>query len=384
MTRSNNGYFMRRYALLLVLGVAAASSACGDPIVILGESPGTVRNIAGVGDSAGTRVDSLATRTKLINTTAVAFNDQTLKLYFADRAASTTESGLQSPAARIFSVTSAGHITLELDAGCGGGGAICTLEVTDMTFGPPGTLIIADAQRNRVTSFNVDTHVQTNIAGTAAPSAAVEGAAAQTSPISAPSGVAYGADGTIYISEANSGRVLSVGSNGLYHVIAGGGTQQVSSSPATATAAHLSAPNGLAIHDGTLYIADRDQHMVYALDLAAAQIEAVAGIGIAGFSGDGGDADAAQLNTPRDVAVSTDGNTLYISDSNNNRVRAVNLTSHTIVTYIGNGSTAYNGERRAAGDTALRNPLGLAVSALGFLFVADQGHSLIRRIATGL
>jgi sugar lactone lactonase YvrE len=381
----SNGFIcMRRHAIVLFLSAAAFSqSACGDPIVVLGESPGTVRNVAGVGDSAGTRIDSVATRNRLLNPTAVAFNDQTLKLYLADRGASTTQQGAQSPAIRIFSVTSGGTIARELDAGgCVGASGICTSEATDMLFGDVGTLIIADAVRHRVTTFNVDTHVQTLIAGTGVVSPAVEGANAKTNPISGPSGVARASDGTLYVSESNSGRVLSIGADGVYHVVAGGGSSAVTQTPVAATSARMTSPAGLALDGNTLYIADRDHHMVYSMDLLTKQIVAFAGDGVPAFGGDDGDALFAHLSSPHDLVLSADGTTLYISDSSNNRVRSVNLTSHIIRTYMGSGSGVYNGDRVAAGAVSLKNPLGLAVSALGYLFVADQFHAVIRRATT--
>jgi DNA-binding beta-propeller fold protein YncE len=165
-------------------------------------------------------------------------------------------------------------------------------------------------------------------------------------------------------------------------VVAGGGSIAVTQTPVAAASARMTSPAGLALDGNTLYIADRDHHMVYSMDLLTKQIVAFAGDGVPAFGGDDGDALFAHLSSPHDLVLSADGTTLYISDSSNNRVRSVNLTSHIIRTYMGSGSGVYNGDRVAAGAVSLKNPLGLAVSALGYLFVADQFHAVIRRATT--
>ena len=374
---------MRRHVLLCISAVTFATTACGDPFVVLGESPGIVRNVAGIGDSAGSRIDTTATKSRLTGPTAVAFNDATATLYVADRGSTTASGGITSPVMRILSVTSAGRIKLELNSGGCTAGGICTGEATDMLLGDGNTLIIADAVRSRVTSFNPDTHVQATIAGTGEAKNAVEGATAITSPLNVPAGLAMGLDGTLYISERVAGRVLSIGSDGRFHVVAGGGSQTITTTPIAATSARLGNPSGLALRDGVLYIADNGLHYVYGLDLATNQIVRVTGNGVASYGGDEGPAIDARINGPRDLAISPDGGSLYISDTGNHRVRSISFASGVIHTYMGSGLTVYNGDRQSAGNISLRNPMGLTTSPRGFLFVADQGHAVVRRAVTG-
>lgn len=373
---------MRRTAILLfVCAVAWSGSACGDPIVVLGESPGTVRNVVGIGDSSGTRLDTIAVHARFLTLSAVAFDDDNNMLYVADRGATLLVFGITTPVLRLFSVTSAGRLKLELDGGgCTGG--ICVAEATSMIRGAGNSVVIADAQRNRVTTYNFDTHAQTNIAGAGTAANALEGGTATTSNLNSPAGVAIGPDGTLYVSERGAGRVLSIASNGNYHVVAGGGTQTVGTAGITATTALLGAPSGLAIAAGILYIADRGLHEVLALNLASGSITRIAGDGNIGFAGDEGIATDARLNSPRDVAISSDNANVYIADTGNNRVRSYNISSHIIRTYMGSGSIAYTGDHLAAGITSLRDPVELATSRLGFLFVVDQGHSVVRRATT--
>jgi DNA-binding beta-propeller fold protein YncE len=65
-------------------------------------------------------------------------------------------------------------------------------------------------------------------------------------------------------------------------------------------------------------------------------IDNFAGTGVPGFAGDGGPANIAQLNFPRDLEIGPDGD-LYVADTDNSRIRAINLASGVIRTVAGTG-----------------------------------------------
>ena len=96
-----------------------------------------------------------------------------------------------------------------------------------------------------------------------------------------------------------------------------------------------------------LYIVDTENHRIRRVDFAADIIETVAGNGTPGFSGDGGPATEASLAWPRDVALGPDGR-LYIADTDNHRVRAVDLATGVITTVAGNGVAGFARRRRHA------------------------------------
>ncbi len=105
------------------------------------------------------------------------------------------------------------------------------------------------------------------------------------------------------------------------------------------------------------------------------------GTGVRGFSGDGEIAIRARLTSPRSLAFSSDGMSLFIADTGNHRIRVVNLNTNVITTLAGNGDTEFNGELLSAGQTALAGPEGVAVSPFDMLFIADTGHHLVWRTA---
>ena len=110
-------------------------------------------------------------------------------------------------------------------------------------------------------------------------------------------------------------------------------------------------------------------------------IHTVAGNGTQGFSGDGGPATSAQLNHPESVAVDTVGN-LYIADNDNNRIRKV--SNGVITTVAGTGTPGFSGDNGPATSAQLDDPTGIAVDAIGNLYIVDRGNGLIRKVSNGV
>jgi sugar lactone lactonase YvrE len=131
---------------------------------------------------------------------------------------------------------------------------------------------------------------------------------------------------------------------------------------------------------GNLYFADTNRHVVYESSLAGV-LSVVAGDGVQGFSGDGGVATSAELDSPQGVAVGPDG-TLYIADTGNERIRAV--SGGMITTFAGNGSGGFAGDGGVAVNASFRRPNALAIDTSGALLVCDAGNERVRRISVGV
>src|ERR1051325_5881865 len=130
--------------------------------------------------------------------------------------------------------------------------------------------------------------------------------------------------------------------NNTITTVAGNGSAGFSGGGGAATSAQLNNPFSVAVDSaGNIYIAEWSNHRVRKVDTSGT-ITTFAGIGIAGFGGDGGPANQAALNSPEGVAVDSAGN-VYIADSFNNRIRKVD-PSGTITTIAGNGQARYTGE----------------------------------------
>ena len=136
--------------------------------------------------------------------------------------------------------------------------------------------------------------------------------------------------------------------------------------------------------DGSLYFADTHNHRIRRIDfsgetLSDNMVTTVAGTGEPGFSGDGGPASAAAINFPQDMEIGPDGR-LYFADTNNHRVRRIDLEEGTIETVAGSGEKAYLGDGGQARDAAFNRPFGIAFDADGALYVSDTFNGRIRKV----
>src|SRR5262249_21381165 len=97
---------------------------------------------------------------------------------------------------------------------------------------------------------------------------------------------------------------------------------------------------------GNVYFADNQDQRIRRVD-SNGVITTIAGNGQTGFSGDGGPATSAKLNSPQAVKLDGKGN-LFIADYNNNRIRKVVLSTGVITTIAGNGSFRFSGDGQNA------------------------------------
>jgi sugar lactone lactonase YvrE len=212
----------------------------------------------------------------------------------------------------------------------------------------------------------------TRVAGTCRPGYSGDGGPALAAQLNAPQGLAADAAGNLYIADRNNHRIRKVSSTGTITTIAGDGSAGFSGDGGPAASAQLNAPRGVAVDpSGNFYIADQNNHRIRAVSPAGI-VTTVAGDGSAGFSGDGGPAAGAHLNSPQGVAADSSGN-LYIADGGNNRIRKV--SNGTIGTVAGGGGPAAGAE--------LSHPQGVAVGTSGNVYIADTGNHRIREVAGG-
>jgi sugar lactone lactonase YvrE len=161
--------------------------------------------------------------------------------------------------------------------------------------------------------------------------------------------------------------------------VAGGGSGGDGGSAANAS---LVDPAGIAFDgSGNLYIADTGNQRIRKVGTNGL-ITTVAGNGTAAYSGDGGSATSASLNLypPSGVALDAVGN-LYIADNHNEIIRKVD-TNGIIMTVAGNRSYGYSGDGGAATNASLRYPGGVALDAAGNLYIADEYNARIRKVDT--
>ncbi len=251
---------------------------------------------------------------------------------------------------------------------------------SDVILHPSGSLIVADQQNNRIRQIS-PSGVITTIAGNGQHNLYAPGIPATASPMDWPSSLAVDASGAIYFAELHGNRVAKIGSDGRLATVAGTAFPGSAGDGSQATAAQLRKPAGIAVdRAGNVYIADTGNHRVRKVG-SDGVITTVAGTGQAGYSGDGGLADSAMLNTPMDVKVDSRGQ-IYIADSGNHRVRRIDA-SGTITTVAGTGEPGRGSDFAAAMASSLNSPCAIAVDSKDNLYVVDWQNYLVRKITFG-
>ncbi|MCB4792555.1 MAG: carboxypeptidase regulatory-like domain-containing protein [Elusimicrobia bacterium] len=287
---------------------------------------------------------------------------------------------------RIRKINSSGIITTITGIGttgyAGDGGSAASAQLNGprgVAVDAAGNVYIADNDNHGIRKVSI-LGIITTIAGTGVSGYAGDGESANLAQIDSPYGVAVDVLGNVYIADLINNVIRKVSTLGIITTIAGTGTWGYSGDGGPATAAQLDSPFGVAVDaSGNIYIADNGNHRIRKVN-ASGIITTISGTGTAGFSGDGGSATSAQLASPRGVAVDISGN-VYIADSGNQRIRKINA-SGIITTIAGTGTADYSRDGVIAILAQLNSPSGAAVDASGNVYIADYGNHRIRKVNT--
>lgn len=301
----------------------------------------------------------------------------------------------------IRKVNTAGIITTMCGSatgvyGFGGDGGQATAaklnSPSGITFDAAGNLYIAESVNIR--KITMSTGIIKTIAGsTTMTGYNGEGIPAVSAIFNNVSNLLADGVGNLYLTDANI--IRKINTAGIIKTIAGDTTgltlgfsnNGFSGDGGMATNAKLNSPGGLALNNGNLYFSDVRNNHIRMINTAGI-ISTVAGYTTAtGYSGDGGQATAAGLNQPSGINFDAAGN-LFFADAINERIRKITMSTGIITTVAGNGYQSgsyggYSGDGGQATSAKISWPLGVTFDATGNMFIDDYNNCRIRKVTFG-
>ena len=250
-------------------------------------------------------------------------------------------------------------------------------EPYEVRFDAAGNLCIVDMVGHAIRRVDAATGVIDTVAGTGEAGFAGDGGSAKQALFRQPHSIEIAPDGAIFVADIGNHRLRRIDpATGIIETFAGTGEAAPTVDGAGVLATPLNGPRTLAFDlDGDLFLTLREGNAVYRIDMGDRTIHHVAGTGKPGYSGDGGDAKAADLAGPKGISV--DGSGVYIADTESHTIRRIDRGSGVITTVVGNGKRfeGADGDPLACG---LARPHGVFVAPDGRLFIGDTDNHRVR------
>ncbi len=238
-----------------------------------------------------------------------------------------------------------------------------------------GTVYIADSGNQRVRAITPDGNINT-VAGMS--HLVGDGGPAEEAVLFSPAGADLDDEGSLYVAEADNHVVRKIDASGIITTFAGTGEKGDSGDDGPALSAVFGAPSDVAVGpQGDVFVADRSAYRVRRISRDGT-ISTYAGTGSYGYDGDGGPAIDAKMRAPDGIAVDQEGN-VYIADSGSHVIRKVDTTG-IISTIAGTGESGFTGDDGPAVEAQLSSPSDVFIDGSNVLYIVDRNNTRIRRV----
>ena len=252
---------------------------------------------------------------------------------------------------------------------------------TSLCFDTAGNLLIADQLNHVIRKINLATSVITTICGVGFPGSTGDNGPASAARLNQPTGICCDKQGNIFIADRLNHviRRIDAGTN-VITTIAGNHNSGYFGDNGPATLGKLAYPTSVTFdNSGNLFIADYGNSRIRKVNTTSGIITTIAGNNLSILAGNNGPASAASLNRPSVVYMSKHG-VLYISDYGNDQVRTINQEG-IINAFAGTGGTGYTGDGGPATAARIYGPQGIFVDDSEYVYFADATNSVIRKVS---
>lgn len=253
-------------------------------------------------------------------------------------------------------------------------------EPYEVRFDVLGNMYFVEMKNHVVRRVDADTGKISTIAGTGELGFAGDGGAATKAKMNRPHSIALDTVGHLYIADIGNHRIRRVhATKGIIETIAGNGDKQPPKRGQLAKGNAMVGPRALFVRDSELWIALREGHSVWKMNLGTGRLAFVAGVGKKGYAD--GSADQALFNGPKGIALDADGHA-YVVDTENQTIRKIDAVTREVTTIAGVGPSArgYGGDGGRATQAKMDRPHGICVDAKGVVYIGDTNNHRVRRV----
>ncbi len=243
-----------------------------------------------------------------------------------------------------------------------------------------GNIYIADTYNNRIREITKANDTINTICGNGWSTFSGDGGPASAAEIFQPHYLSFDKSGNLYFGDMGNNRVREINTSDTITTLSGDGMPGYNGDNIPALTTQLSNPTYLVSDDsGNIYVSDNGNNMIREISASTGNILKIAGTGIGGYSGDGGPAGKAQLSGVSGIAINDSGDIIF-ADEYNERIRKINHSTNTITTIGGNGNAGSSGNGGQAIAAELFYPVDVAIDSKGDIYIADMVNDRIREI----
>ena len=240
------------------------------------------------------------------------------------------------------------------------------------------TILLADSYNHVILRIDQNGNVA-RFAGTGARGRGADGIKATESALSFPVDLRLDSKGNLFVADLRNNRIRKITRDGLITTVAGTGVPGYSGDGGPAINAQLDTPYGILLDkDDNLLIADSNNDVIRKVG-SDGIIHTIAGTGQEGFDGDGGPARAAKLNSPQSLARDSSGR-IYINDEHNNAIRIIDLDGK-IRTLVGTKGPGFSGDGGPAAQAQIADPENLWVRKDGSVLISARDNARLRIVS---
>ncbi|MBA63822.1 MAG: hypothetical protein CMJ76_15825 [Planctomycetaceae bacterium] len=251
-------------------------------------------------------------------------------------------------------------------------------EPYEVRFAANGDMFFVEMKNHLVRKVDARTKVISTIAGTGVQGYSGDGGSATNAMLNNPHSITLDDKGNLYIADIGNHRIRKVHlTSGMIHSIAGNTQRALPKDGQLAKGNSILGPRALFYRADTLWIALREGHSVWRLDLASGRLQHIAGTGTKGYSGDGGIPSKATFDGPKGIVVDKQGR-IFVVDTENHAIRMIDLSKNEITTVAGNGDMGFTGDGGPATSATMDRPHGIGIDLRGRIYVGDTNNHVVR------